>query len=184
MLPLHTFLPGRLSLRPGIRADYFALDRFHYRPGPPATWAAVWTITFTLQNEPTALPRPIAAAVLSYPCLNVPARTAALSLDKTNPSDRAAFVNAHVRTISRVIVHPQFRSLGLAVLLARHAIAACPTRYVEALAQMGRAHPLFTLAGMRLQNEPTAAPDKPLYYLCDRERPTTEHTKSTETRSP
>ena len=53
--------------------------------------------------------------------------------------NRAAkrFVNANVRTISRVVVHPQFRSVGLAVALVRCLIGQCETRYVEALAVMG-----------------------------------------------
>jgi GNAT superfamily N-acetyltransferase len=57
-------------------------------------------------------------------------------------------LNREFRTISRVIVHPQFRGLGLAVRLVRHALAESETIYVEALAAMGRVHPLFERAGM------------------------------------
>jgi ABC-type ATPase with predicted acetyltransferase domain len=53
-----------------------------------------------------------------------------------------------MRTISRVIVHPVFRSAGLAVRLVRHVLEHAETPYVEALAVMGRVHPFFKRAGM------------------------------------
>jgi ABC-type ATPase with predicted acetyltransferase domain len=63
--------------------------------------------------------------------------------------ERIAFVNGNVRTISRVIVHPQFRGVGLASRLVRRICEDCPTRWVEAYAVMGRVHPFFERAGMR-----------------------------------
>ncbi|HVT87404.1 MAG TPA: GNAT family N-acetyltransferase, partial [Tepidisphaeraceae bacterium] len=76
------------------------------------------------------------------------------------------FANEQIRTISRVVVHPQFRSIGLSSVLVRCLIQQCSTRYVEALAQMGRAHPFFEKAGMRRidpVNEKT-----PVYFIYDR----------------
>jgi len=65
-----------------------------------------------------------------------------------------------------VIVHPQFRSLGLSSILARWMCEQCDTRYVEALAAMGRAHPFFERAGMT-RFEPTEKSGA-VYYLFDR----------------
>jgi GNAT superfamily N-acetyltransferase len=93
-----------------------------------------------------------AVAVLAYPTLASRARERALGLDGRSRREVIAFVNAHVRTISRVIVHPQFRGLGLASLLVRRICDACPTRYVEAFAAMGDLHPLFASGGMRRTN--------------------------------
>jgi hypothetical protein len=57
-------------------------------------------------------------------------------------------LNRHVRTISRLIVHPQFRGIGLAGAVARALIAHCPTRYTEAISRLGQHHGLFAAAGM------------------------------------
>jgi len=57
-------------------------------------------------------------------------------------------LNTEVECISRVVVHPIFRSSGLAVRLVRHALAAAETPMVEALAAMGAVHPFFEKAGM------------------------------------
>lgn len=159
-----TFAVGNLHfvLGAGRRRDYVALERFHYRRGSPATFAAVWTI----RHIPW--PQPIAVAVLSYPTLCLHVRNRVLGLAGMDPADRFRFVNRHVRTISRVIVHPTFRSLGLAPLLVRHILNNAPTRYVEALAVMGRAHPFFQSAGMR-RIDPCDE-QKPIYYLFDRNR--------------
>jgi len=53
-----------------------------------------------------------------------------------------------MRCISRVVVHPQWRGLGLAVRLVRRGLATMTTPYTEALAAMGRVHPFFERAGM------------------------------------
>jgi hypothetical protein len=107
----------------------------------------------------------IAVAVLSYPTLNCRAREHALHLHQLQPKDRYRFLNQNLRTISRVIIHPQFRSLGLASALVQKLCLESKTPYVEALAAMGRAHPLFQKAGMTLipyENQHV------LYYLWKR----------------
>ena len=53
-----------------------------------------------------------------------------------------------METISRVIVHPIYRSQGLSVRLVRHILRTSPAPLVEALAVMGRFHPFFERAGM------------------------------------
>lgn len=66
----------------------------------------------------------------------------------------ARLLNSEVRCISRVVVHPQWRGLGLAVKLVRHALETMTTPYTEALAAMGRVHPFFKLAGMAEYRRP------------------------------
>jgi GNAT superfamily N-acetyltransferase len=163
MIPLPTFLPGRFTLAPGTARDYDALARFHYLAGRPATFAAIVRVAYAGADEP---PRVVAVGVLSYPAITCFARERALGLCMHDGRERARFVNAHVRTISRVIVHPQFRALGLATALVRRLIEICPTRYVEAIAHMGRAHPLFERAGMRRFDPPHET--DPVYFLLDR----------------
>ena len=155
------FLPGTLRLASGVAADYRQLERFHYLPGRPASFARIWTLRFL--PDITACPkRIIAVAVLSYPPLRCAARERVLGLTLPDSRQLAPFVNRHLRTISRVIVHPQFRGIGLASLLIRATCALADTPFVEAIARMGASHPLFERGGMR--RHPTL-PREAAYFL-------------------
>jgi hypothetical protein len=158
---LPTFLPGRLVIRRGTTADYRGLERFHYRRKSPATWAGVWVAAY---DEGDAS-RIVAAAVLSYPTVYSAARDVALGLAHLPPRERLSFVNQNIRAISRVVVHPQFRSLGLAAGLVRRICGESPTRYVEAFAIMGRVHPFFEKGEM---NRVATQMDGPVYYWFER----------------
>jgi ABC-type ATPase with predicted acetyltransferase domain len=74
-------------------------------------------------------------------------------------------VNQNIRTISRLIVHPAYRGLGLASILIKCILNNCTTRYTETLATMAKAHPLFRKSGMK--EFPPAEEYKPHYYLFD-----------------
>ncbi len=161
---LPTFLPGSFAIERGCRRDYLALEHFHYLPKRPSSWALVLRIVYRERDAPEQA-RVIAVGVLSYPVLSCRLRERVLGLTRYNKARRIVFANRHIRSISRVIVHPQFRALGLASLLVRQLIESCPTRYVEALAVMGRAHPFFKCAGMR--EYLSEADSRPVYYLFD-----------------
>jgi GNAT superfamily N-acetyltransferase len=191
---LSSILPGELLLTRGTPRDYRALERFHYRPKRPATWAGVWVIHYheaanrernsggadifvchcATERGHSCHPRSrdasrlVAVAVLSYPTVNSSDRDRALRLIQMPPPQKLNFVNQNVRTISRVIIHPQFRSLGLASALVRHVCEQCTTRYVEAFAVMGRVHPFFEKGGMIRHGQDDKRPSGPVYYLFDR----------------
>lgn len=143
-----------MNLRIGGSSDYRALERFHYRIHPPATWAAVLCVTYMTsptRSSPRAQrpeARLIAVGVLSWPTAVSRPRREVFDLDAAGFAAQIRFANQHVRTISRVIVHPQFRGLGLARLLIEALCTICPTRYVEATAAMAAVHPMFQRAGM------------------------------------
>ena len=165
MTSIPTFLPGRFVIGPGDIQDYARLERFHYRGGRPATWARISSVRYHPSENST--PRLAAVGVLSYPVPSCLSRRQCLGLACTR-DDELRFANRYIRTISRVIVHPQFRALGLSTALVKWMCTNCDTRYVEAMAIMGRAHPLFELAGMtRVQ---PARPDAPIYYIFDRRK--------------
>jgi len=67
----------------------------------------------------------------------------------------ARLINRELRVISRVVVAPNWRGLGLASRLVAEALPQIGTPYVEAMAAMGRVHPFFEQAGM------TAYPQSP-----------------------
>lgn len=156
-------LPGQLALRIGSAADYRKLARFHYLQSSPASFALTMALDYQLSP---LVRRVVAVGVLSHPPLNCAARNIALNLGRVPPQWRWTYLNRHLRTISRVIVHPEFRGVGLSVAIIRALLAQSPTRYTEAIARMGTAHPLFARAGLSMIHPGDAC--HPAYYLLDR----------------
>ncbi|MBE3071110.1 MAG: hypothetical protein IMZ66_12815 [Planctomycetes bacterium] len=66
----------------------------------------------------------------------------------------AALVNRELRIVSRVVITPNWRGLGLAERLVRETLPRVGTPYVEALAAMGHVHPFFERAGMTAYPQP------------------------------
>ena len=166
---LPDFLPGEFILSRGSRSDYFELEHFHYIPRRPATWVDIRCIHYHPdKRSPKQPPRLVAVGVLSYSAPSCKARDKFFRRKNVSLKQNLKFVNKNLRTISRVIVHPQFRALGLSTAVVSCLCDNCPTRYVEALAQMGRAHPFFERAGMTRIDPDN--PDSPVYFIFDRKR--------------
>ncbi|MDX2118733.1 MAG: hypothetical protein SFY96_11170 [Planctomycetota bacterium] len=138
-------MDSETRLEPGTRADYLALERFHYLSQSPATMVRVLR----------AMDGGVLAGVLvvSMPTLNAWWRAKAWpGWEGVAGPDRAArahAINADLRTISRVIIEPRWRATGLAAALVRAYLAEPLTSRTEALAAMGVACPFFERAGMR-----------------------------------
>lgn len=184
------FLPGRIRFEDGTSHDYRLLARHHYLPRPPSTWALVrvarfvpeWTRLMRHPSEDvdvrvressdadavTDAGRVVGVAVLSWPVPMLRARMRHFGLSRSY-RENLRFANANLRTISRVVIHPQFRSIGMAAELVRQVIARCPTRYVEASARMGHFVRFFENAGMtRVPATPDAPENAPAYFVIDR----------------
>ncbi len=155
-------LPKDIRIEPGARRDYERLRHLHYRPGRPGpitnvdrAVCSVRTVVgrFLQRREET---RVVGVIVRSRPPLACVLRDVAThGRYRDLPArERAALINREVRTISRVIVHPQWRGAGLAVGLVRHVLATAETPYTEARAAMGRIHPFFERAGMTAYRRP------------------------------
>lgn len=154
-----TILPGRVRFEDGTRADLAALARHHYRSTPPATYCRVRVARVRRLRRW----RTVGVAVLSWPVPMMMARNRHFHVNGYRNSLR--FANAYVRTISRVVVHPQYRAAGLAGELVRQLCARCPTRYVECATSMG------DFAGFLIRNGFVALPTRvgePAYFLFDR----------------
>jgi hypothetical protein len=150
-------LRDELVLETGGFRDYHALSEFHYKSNRPITFKRI----FALRDRRPSVSgrylscngeaRTVGVLVESLPALSCKLRDWALR-DRyrkwVDARDRAVLLNAEVRCISRVIVHPQWRGVGLAVRLVGCSLDHPETRYTEALAAMGRVHPFFSLAGM------------------------------------
>lgn len=128
----------------GTRADYRALARFHYRQDPPATFEQILTIKHPNHNAT------IAVLVISRPTLNAAWRNQSwpARYNTKNKAQDAKRINEELRTISRVIIDPRYRSLGLATKLIKHYLNNPLTPHTEAVAAMGTYCPFFQNAGM------------------------------------
>ena len=92
----------------------------------------------------------VGVLVESLPALSCQLRDYALNsrYASFSPRERAQILNHEVRCISRVVIHPQYRGLSLAVRLVKQALRTATTRFTEALAAMGNVNPFFEHAGM------------------------------------
>ncbi|MBN1392198.1 MAG: hypothetical protein JW947_05275 [Sedimentisphaerales bacterium] len=62
---------------------------------------------------------------------------------------RLGLINKNIRCISRVIIEPRFRGLGLASRLVRETMPEMGVPIIEAMAVMGAVNPFFEKAGMK-----------------------------------
>lgn len=155
--------PLPLRIARGSRRDLRALARFHYVGKPPAVLQDVVVARY---RDPLRGWRVAGVATTSYPTLASRPRSRSLALDPAEQRRNRRFLNRHVRTVSRVIVHPQFRSLGLASRLVAALVRRSRVRYVEAMARMGLVQPIFEHAGFVRTN--ADHPDEIPHYLLDR----------------
>lgn len=156
-------LIDQLELVDGSASDYHALCEHHYRNRRPATMMRILAFRRRGQQSPRGFPshvlgdQCVAVLIESMPPLDSRMRNIALGNRYHSVRDRrlrAAMINRDVRTISRVIVHPQWRGLGLARRLVQKALDTATTPFTEAFAAMGRVHPFFSQAGMTAYPRP------------------------------
>ncbi len=139
-----------LEFVPAKMTDYHRLQRYHYRSGQPGPIDSVFAIkpkdgSLLMHDCPVA-----GVIVYAWPPLNCRMRNRVFAdlLSGLDNSSRVEKVNRMVRTISRVIIEPRFRGLGLASKLVRETLSQVNVPIVEAMAAMGRVHPFFERAGM------------------------------------
>jgi len=61
---------------------------------------------------------------------------------------KAHLINEEIVRISRVVIHPKFRGIGLGAYLVKETLPKVGVKVVEALAVMARYNPFFEKAGM------------------------------------
>jgi hypothetical protein len=141
----------RVRIIEGSLADYHALSRFHYRDSRLGPFEKIF-VAMLGSNRAGVI-------VYSMPIPTLSLRNKAtgnyfLGLDRRS---LISLVNKTVRTISRVIIEPRFRGLGLAVRLVRDTMAVMNVPMIEALAVMGHTNPFFEKAGMKPYKSPPGA---------------------------
>jgi len=134
----------------GCLDDYKRFAGFHYRGGRPGPVASV----FVLRSDGTLgdIEPETAVGVIVYtmagPVLemrNVATDNFFADLDRDT---QLALVNKNIRRISRVIIEPRFRGLGLASHLVHETMPRMNVPIIEAVAIMGWVNPFFEKAGM------------------------------------
>ena len=140
-------LVQRIQIEPGTIADYDALSRYHYRAGRPGTFERVLRAVY---RRPGGTGKILAGVlVVSLPTRLGRWRELAWPGRYGRPDSRTlARLNRDLRCLSRVVVEPRFRGIGLAGRLVRAYLADPITPATEAVAAMGAASPFFERAGM------------------------------------
>lgn len=152
----------RRPTRPAVRieagtiADYDRLSMHHYRAGRPATVTQVLRAVYRS--------RVVGVLTVSMPTRNGVWRQLAWPGRYVDADHRRALrrLNRDVRCISRVVVDPACRGLGLATRLVRTYLASPQTPATEAIAMMGRLCPFFERAGMTAYPLPVHQADQRL----------------------
>jgi GNAT superfamily N-acetyltransferase len=161
------------SIQKGLRiveadmAAWRALAEFHYRGHHPGAvdriFALVWDSRRADERPGRLLcdpGRPVGVIVYAMPVQNCALRNRATNGRFVGLGDKPftmRALNAELRSISRVVIHPSYRGIGLAEWLVRQTLPKAGTAMVEAMAVMGRVNPFFERAGMRRYDGPLSA---------------------------
>ncbi|HDD42718.1 MAG TPA: ATP-binding cassette domain-containing protein [Nitrososphaeria archaeon] len=140
----------RIRIESGGYQDYKILAPFHYIGRSAGYVRKIFRAVAQLDGR-----RELAGVIVySHPYLDVSARSAAIQglRDLRRILNRRAYaklIDESFSRISRVIVHPKYRGIGVGTMLVRETLGKAGTAYVEALAVMARYNPFFEKAGMR-----------------------------------
>lgn len=140
-----------LKIVPGGHRDYEGLGCYHYRGGRLGVYAAIFALKgrFATAECPHG-EMTVGVIVYTMPVAGLELRDIATGgfFSGLDRSTRLGLLNKHVRCISRVIIEPRFRGLGLAARLVRETMPRMGVVIVEAMAVMGRVNRFFEKAGM------------------------------------
>jgi len=139
-------LVQEMRIEKGKRQDYDKLAGFHYRN---AKGLVAYQKIFVLKRDDENA----GVIVYSSPPIAVFGRRKAFGRRLTIQE-----VNRDLTLISRVIVHPKYRTIGLGVKLVRETLPLAGKPYVETTAVMARYNPFFERAGMTKIAESTPNP--------------------------
>ncbi len=149
----------KVEIVPGTYADYKQLSHYHYRDNGPGQFTRIYKMH--TKSEISNLKSQIncigvivySTATLGQQLRNIATDNFFIGYDQKT---QLALLNKYVRRISRVIIEPRFRGLGLAKHLVRETMPMMNFPIIEAVAVMGMVNPFFEKAGMT----PYTAPEK------------------------
>lgn len=127
-------LTKEMHIQEGTAADYKTLSPFHYRSSRLPPPRKIFTLK---RGEETC-----GVIVYSYP---PPAMFGRSFVWKGTLQQ----LQKEVSTITRVIIHPKYRTIGLGTKIVKETLPLAGTPYVETLAVMAKYNPFFEKAGMQ-----------------------------------
>ena len=133
-------LVNEIILEEGTAEDYKTLSRFHYRPGRLFSPQKIYRY---VHKQATA-----GVIVYTYPSLALAGRNAYTDRYRAATSETARLINNEVALISRVVLHPKYRGIGLGARLIGETLPLTGKRFVEMLTTMGTINPFAEKAGM------------------------------------
>jgi hypothetical protein len=147
----------KLRIVPGASDDYRQLAHYHYRDSSSGPAAGIFALKSVSSLPGLSRRDTVGVIVYSMPAAGLELRNAAtgnflVGLDRAT---QLALINKNIRCISRVIIEPRFRSLGLATRLVSETMPRMNVPIIEALAVMGMVNPFFEKAGMKPYQAPT-----------------------------
>ena len=147
-VPERCSLLSFLSVQEGSFEDYEKLKRYHYKNSNEKKSSKL-----RIQNcyKLTYKNSVIGVIVYSNSYLNLKPRNMVFG-DRYlfTPGDlhKAKLINEEIARISRVIIHPKFRGIGLGEFLVKQTMPNVNAKVVEVLAVMAKYNPFFEKAGM------------------------------------
>ena len=141
----------RLRIVRGCSDDYRQLAHYHYRDSRPGPFTAIFTLKPDSGLTRQSGTRNVGVIIYSTAIPEVKLRNVATSnffagFDKRT---QLALINKNIRCISRLIIEPRFRGLGLASRLVRRTMPKMNVPIIEAMAVMGFVNPFLEKAGMK-----------------------------------
>lgn len=132
---------NNLNVSIGNKEDYKKLKKFHYRQ---AGIGAIKNI-YKLQHKNEL----IGVIVITYPHLALKGRNIFNNNKYSKMTkENCEKINEEFECIARIILHPQYRGLGLAYYFLKEYFKLSKCKYIETLAVMASYTPFFEKAGM------------------------------------
>jgi hypothetical protein len=140
-----------LQIVPGTVDDYKGLAHYHYRSSQLGPFIAIFALRANSTLASRSGVKTVGVIVYATPTPGLELRNIATNhlfagLDR---STQLALLNENIRRITRAIIEPRFRGLGLASRLVRETMPQMHVPIVEAMAVMGLVNPFLEKAGMK-----------------------------------
>jgi N-acetylglutamate synthase-like GNAT family acetyltransferase len=138
----------KVRIEKGSREDYEKLKRFHYRSKNEKELESLRTRDCYRLLYGNCL---IGVIIYSVSYLNLKPRNMVFGERYVyTPGNlyKARLINEEITRISRVVIHPKFRGIGLGEFLVKETLTRVNAKVVEVLAVMARYNPFFEKAGM------------------------------------
>jgi hypothetical protein len=142
---------NKLETVAGNLGDYQQLAPYHYRDGRPAAVKAVFVLR---PRRPLGSLGRRTVGVIVYTMANPRVELRKLAAGEIftglDRQTELALINRNIRCISRIVIEPRFRGIGLAARLVRETMPKMNVPLIEALGVMPLVNPFLEKAGMKV----------------------------------